>query len=66
MWYILVCKIQRLFLALFLPASQLGVCAGVCRRAQVDESGTIMTQTGMHDVSENNLSAWDALYDTTP
>jgi hypothetical protein len=29
-----------------LPASLLGVCAGYCKRALVDESGMIRTQMG--------------------
>jgi len=54
------------FLAKFLPASLLGVSAGICQRALVDESGMIRTQMGTHNRSEIGRSAWDALYDTTP
>jgi hypothetical protein len=32
----------------------------------MDESGVIRTQIGTHNTSANDLSAWDALYDTTP
>jgi hypothetical protein len=31
----------------------------------VDESGVIKTQTRMNNRSENDRSAWDALYNTT-
>jgi len=48
------------------PDSLLGVSAGICQRALVDESGMIRTQMGTHNRSENGRSAWDALYDTTP
>jgi hypothetical protein len=34
------------FLAKFLPASLLGVCAGYCQRALVDESAIVRTQMG--------------------
>jgi hypothetical protein len=46
------------------PASLLGVCAGNCQRALVDESGMIRILMGMHNRSENGRSKWDALYDT--
>jgi hypothetical protein len=48
------------------PDSLLGVCAGICQRAVVDESGMIRNQIGVHNTSENGHSAWDALYVTTP
>jgi hypothetical protein len=54
------------FLAKFVPASLLGVSAGICQRALVDESGMIRTQMGMPYRSENGCSAWSALYNTTP
>jgi hypothetical protein len=44
----------------------LGVSAGVCQRALLDESEMIGTLMRMHNRSENGRSAWDALYDTTP
>jgi hypothetical protein len=47
------------------PASLLGVFAGICQRALVDESGKIRTQMGTHNRSENGRIAWDALCDTT-
>jgi hypothetical protein len=43
----------------------LGVSAGVCQRALVDESEMISTLMRTHNRSENCRSAWDALYDTT-
>jgi hypothetical protein len=48
-----------------LPASLLGMSAGYCQRALVDESGMFRTQMGTHSGSENGRSAWDALCDTT-
>jgi hypothetical protein len=54
------------FFAKVLPASLLNVCAGICQRALVDESGMIRTQMGTHNRSESGRSAWDTLYDTTP
>jgi hypothetical protein len=48
------------------PDSFMGVFAGICQRALVDESGPIITQMGAHSRSENGRSAWEALYDTTP
>jgi hypothetical protein len=44
--------------------SLLGVSAGICHRALVDETAMIINQ--MHNRSENGRSAWDTLYDTTP
>jgi hypothetical protein len=48
------------------PDSLLAVSSGVFRRALVDESGMIVTQVGTHNRSENDRSAWNALYNTTP
>jgi hypothetical protein len=45
------------FFAKFFPSSLLGVSAGVCQRALVDESGTIRTQMGAQNKSENGRSA---------
>jgi hypothetical protein len=47
------------------PASLLGMSAGICQTALIDESGTISTQIGTHDTYENGRNAWYALYDTT-
>jgi hypothetical protein len=44
----------------------IGVSAGICQRALVDESGMIRTQMVTHNRSGNGHSAWDVLYDTTP
>jgi hypothetical protein len=48
------------------PDSLLGVSAGICQRALLDESGMIRTHMGKHNRSENGHSVWDALYDTAP
>jgi hypothetical protein len=32
----------------------------------MDESGMIRTQMGTHNISENGLSALEAVYDTNP
>jgi hypothetical protein len=50
---------RHLFLAKFLPTSLLGISAGICYRALVDESGMIRTQEGMHNSSENGRIAWN-------
>jgi hypothetical protein len=57
---------SRTFLAKLLPASLLGVSAGIYQRALMDRSGMIRTQMGTHHRSENGRNAWDTLYDTTP
>jgi hypothetical protein len=48
---------------MFLPASLLGVCWYLS-----DSSGALIrndwTQMRAYNISENSLSAWDALYDT--
>jgi hypothetical protein len=49
----------HLFLAKFLPASLLGISAGICYRALVDESGMIRTQERKHNSSENGRIAWN-------
>jgi hypothetical protein len=51
------------FLAKFLLIRH-WVCAGICQRAAVDESGIIKKQLGKYSRSENGRSAWGALYDT--
>jgi hypothetical protein len=48
------------------PALQLGVSAGICQRALLDESGMIRSHMWTHNISENGRSAWDALHHTTP
>jgi hypothetical protein len=47
------------------PTSLLGMPAGNCQRALVDESGVIITQMGGTQYIINGRSAWDALCDTT-
>jgi hypothetical protein len=54
------------FFAKLLTASPLYISVGTCQRALMDESGMIRTQMRTHKRSENDRSAWDALYDTTP
>jgi hypothetical protein len=46
-----------------LPALLLDVCCN--QRALVDNSGTVRTQMGTQNKSENGRSAWDSFYDTT-
>jgi hypothetical protein len=48
---------SRTFLAKFLLASLLGVSAGVCQRALMDESGMIRTHMGTHSSSENGRNS---------
>jgi hypothetical protein len=45
------------FFVKFFPSSLLGVSAGVCQRALVDESGKIRTQMEAQNKSENDRSA---------
>jgi hypothetical protein len=39
------------FIVNFLPASLLGVSAGICQRSLVDETGMFKTQMGTHNRS---------------
>jgi hypothetical protein len=48
------------------PASLQGVSADICQRTVVGESGTFITQMETNSRSENDRSAWDALYDIIP
>jgi hypothetical protein len=51
------------FIAIFPQVSLhllLGVFAGICQRALVDEKQMIITQMGMHNRSENGHSACNA------
>jgi hypothetical protein len=50
-------KYEILGLAKFLLASLLGVSAGVCQRALMDESGMIRTHMGTHNSSENGRNS---------
>jgi hypothetical protein len=56
---------SRPFLTKYLPASLLGVYAGICQRATVDESQMIGNETGTRNRSENGHSEWYALYNAT-
>jgi hypothetical protein len=53
----------RTVLAKFFLASPVGVSAGICQRALVDEQGIIRTQ--VESTIENGLIVLDALCDTT-
>jgi hypothetical protein len=46
------------------PALLIGVSAGYCQKALVDESGIIRTQTGYAQQISNGCIACDALCDT--
>jgi hypothetical protein len=61
----LVRKIHGKFLAKFLQL-RYQVSASYCQTAVVDESRTIITQTGNTQQMSNGRSAWDALDNTTP
>jgi hypothetical protein len=52
---------SRPFIAKFLSALLLGVSAGYCQRALVDELGMFRTQMGTHNRSENGRNVWNDL-----
>jgi hypothetical protein len=62
---ILMGKIQRPFLAQFLPALLLGVCCNQSRELWWVNRGMIITQIGNIRDQKIVVAAWDALCDST-